>query len=144
MKVIKFLLTIIISVIVTFTERKNIAKIEDIINKCEEILVEKGYNKKAKKYRYHYYKKDIIVHIDKVKSLVMIPIHSKLLNDSIIMISFKKNNSIKENMAALLEASLELYCWTCCLPALQGSRYQQYEGGLRSHAVNQKNSNYLR
>jgi hypothetical protein len=90
-------------------------KISDIIKESKHILVEKGYVTEEQN----------IIFTD---NMISIPIFDISKIPFLLRYSFKtKNKVIILCHDTLLEASLDLYCWTCLLPGLKHSTYQQYE-----------------
>lgn len=98
-----------------YKNRKTLSKIKYNLQQSENILEEKGYRSNEQHYDYSCDTIHIYLH-NKPLFLVKGASYEK----GTITLHF--NNSI----ANLLEASLILYCWTCLLPELPGSRYQQY------------------
>lgn len=112
---------------------KTLSKVRYNIQESEYILEEKGYRKNEKHYDYNY--NTIHVYIRKKPFYIM---KGASYSKGVITIQF--NNDI----VGLLEASLSLYCWACCLPGLKGSKYQQYMRRCNDYVNGQQNTNAFR
>jgi len=96
------------------------SKIKETIKSDQDILREKGYISLSEQFSISYWKLSFFLKPN-IK-LNNIPYHSILKGNKISLCY----NSVEE----LLEASLSVFVWACCLKPIEGSAYSRYERGL--------------
>lgn len=94
------------------------------------ILEEKGYRDKQ---HYDYDNNEIHIYL---KQKPLFVAKGASYKDGIVSLCF--NNNLKD----LLEASLTIYCWTCLLPGLENSKYQQYIRRCISYVDSQQDTDH--
>lgn len=97
-----------------FQSRKILKKVKYNLECSDIILKEKGYHDQQ---QYDYSNNEIHIYLTQDPLFIA---EGASYKNGIVSLHF--NNDLKD----LLEASLTIYCWTCLLPGLKNSKYQQY------------------
>lgn len=119
-------------IIKAFCNRKILLKIRHNLEYSDIILKEKGYHKKQ-----YYDYNDNEIHVYLTRDPPFIAEGASYKNG---ILSLRFNNNLED----LLEASLTIYCWTCLLPGLSGSKYQQYIRRCKGYVDSQQDTDSVR
>ena len=97
--------------------KRTLKLIKSTLTECEDILTEKGYRSNERHYKYGHHKLYIFIH----KNIILTAPTGGNYHKGTVTVRFN------DSVSTLMEASLLVYCWCCCLPPIKSSKYQRYQ-----------------